>query len=176
MDATDDIELRPDPVYTARFEKERDRMQEAVGDGLLGVFHVGSTAIPDLPGKPALDVLTVFTDEKSMTTAAAVLDDAGYDLSEGEDAAVAIDWREDYVVFVKMHSRGDERARNQLLFREYLRENSEARREYEQVKRAAADEHGSDHAAYTKAKSTVVASLLERAREEGYAERLPEFV
>jgi GrpB-like predicted nucleotidyltransferase (UPF0157 family) len=66
--------------------------------------------------------------------------------------------------------------RNQLIFREYLCENSEARRKYERVKREAIAEHPRDQKAYTQAKSEVVKSLLERARDQGYAERLPEFV
>ncbi|WP_256468566.1 GrpB family protein [Halorussus gelatinilyticus] len=40
----------------------RDRIREAAGAGLLGVFHVGSTAVEGLPAKPVVDVLGVFED------------------------------------------------------------------------------------------------------------------
>lgn len=170
-------EKMPDPVWTDQYEAERERIQEASGDQLLGVFHVGSTAISDLPGKPALDVIAVFTDHESMRAAADPLTEEGYELEHDEpDCVVVIHWGDDRAVFIKMHTRDDQKVRNQLLFRAYLRENSEARREYERVKREAAAEHSEDPEAYTQAKDDVVRSLLERAREEGYAEGLPEFV
>lgn len=169
------ITLEPDPVWTERYETERERIREAAGDGLRGVFHVGSTAIPDLPGKPALDVIAVFQNEASMRAAGEALEARGYDREgDGADCRVVVDWREDHAVFAKLHVRDDERVRNQLAFREFLRDSPEARREYERVKREAARAHPEDPEAYTRAKTEVVQSLLERAREQGYADQLPE--
>jgi len=54
MDLRERITLLPDPVWTDRYEAERERVRDASDEGLLGVFHVGSTAVPDLAGKPAL--------------------------------------------------------------------------------------------------------------------------
>lgn len=176
MDLRERITLEPDPVWTDRYEDERERILDASGDQLLGVFHVGSTAIPDLPGKPALDVLAVFTGYGPMRATAECLVNDGYELVQDEpDAILVIEWGDDRAVFVKMHTRDDERVRNQLLFREYLRENSGARREYERVKREAVAEHPEDPQAYTLAKAEVISSLLDRARDQGYADRLPEF-
>lgn len=176
MDPGDEIALEPDPVWTDHYDEEREQIQDVSGDQLLGVFHVGSTAIPDLAGKPALDVIAVFADYESMRAAADTLVDEGYELGHDEsDCIVLIRWGDDYSAFIKMHIQDNEKVRNQLIFREYLRENTEARREYERVKREAVEEHSEDQQAYTQAKSEVVRSLLERARDHGYAERLPEF-
>lgn len=176
MRSREEITLEPDPVFTDRYEIERERVREASGGGLFGVFHVGSTAVPDLAGKPALDVLAVFDDRASLHDAAAALADGTYEFEhDGGDVAVLTRWYEDYAAFVKLHVRDDEKVRNQLLFREYLRENADARREYERVKRDAAEEHPGDPEAYTRAKTEVVRSLLERAQEAGHEERLPEF-
>lgn len=176
MDLREEISLLPDPVWTDRFETERDRIRDASGDDPLGVYHVGSTAIPDVPGKPALDVIAIFEGREPMRAAADALVDEGYELHHDEaDSALVIDWRDDHAAFVKMHTRDDVKVRSQILFRDYLRENPGARREYERVKREAADEHPRDVEAYTKAKSDVVSSVVERAREAGYAERLPGF-
>ena len=177
MDPRDEIALEPDLVWTDHYEDERERIQDASGEQLLGVFHIGSTAIPDLPGKPALDVIAVFADYESMRAAADTLTDEDYELGYDEsDCIVLIRWGDDYSVFIKMHIQDDQKVRNQLIFRKYLRENSESRREYERVKREAVAEYPKDQKAYTQAKSEVVKSLLERARDQGYAERLPEFV
>jgi len=171
------IHLEPDPVWTERYEAERERVEAASGDQLLGVFHVGSTAIPDLPGKPALDVLAVYETGAAMRGAAETLAEGAFELTADEDETIlVIRWEQDSAVFVKMHLAGDEKATNQLLFREYLREHPAARREYEAVKREAAEQHPDDPQAYTQAKSEVVRSLLSAAREAGYDERLPPFL
>jgi GrpB-like predicted nucleotidyltransferase (UPF0157 family) len=178
MDLREEITLLEDPVWTERYEQERERILEAAGDELLGVYHVGSTAIPDVPGKPALDVLVVFPEYEPMNEVASTLTEQGYDLEvDRPECNLVIRWEDDHAVFVKMHTLDDEeKIRNQLVFRDYVRENDEARREYEQVKRKAATEHPDDERAYTEAKSEVVGSILERALQAGYDEQLPEYL
>jgi len=63
------VTFTADPYWPHRYEAERERIQDVSDDRSLGVFHVGSTAIPDVPGKPALDIVAVYDDEESMVTA-----------------------------------------------------------------------------------------------------------
>ena len=171
-----EITLESDPVWTDRYEAERERILSVAGDELLGVFHVGSTAIPDLPGKPVLDVMPIFTEYESMRAVAASLADDGYELeTDAPDCVVSIREESDHVVAIRMHTRDADQWRPMLVFREYLRENAAARREYERVKREAAAEHREDLDAYTRAKTDVVRSLVAEARDAGYDDRLPEF-
>jgi GrpB-like predicted nucleotidyltransferase (UPF0157 family) len=178
MDLEDGITLLPDPVWDDQFEEVREQIAAVASEDVLGIHHVGSTAIPDVPGKPALDVLVVFPSYEPMHAAAQQLTEDGYELHADEQTSnLVIRWEDDRAVFVKMHTVDDEeKIRNQLIFRDYLRDNPEAREEYEQVKREAADEHPEDPPAYTQAKSGVVSSLLDQAEEEGYAERLPDYL
>jgi GrpB-like predicted nucleotidyltransferase (UPF0157 family) len=176
MEPHEPMALLDDPVWTDRFEHERDRVELLAADGLLGVCHVGSTAIPDVAGVPCLDVLAVYEDEAAVSTAAAALSVGAYDLDhESEGCAVVTRWGEDHAVFCKLHRRGDERVRNQLLFRDYLRETPAARRRYEAVKREAHAEHPEGASEYTAAKHEVVTELLGEARERGYGADLPGF-
>ena len=175
MDLRNSVTLESDPVWPDRYEAERERVMEASGDQLLGVFHIGSTAIPEVPGKPTLDVIAVYEDDASLDAAAdALTDDDAYERES--DSTVVIRWGDEYAVFVKLHTRDDEKVRNQLVFKDYLCKNADARRKYARVKREAAEDHPEDLEAYTKAKAAVVNSILERARDEGYDDRLPEFV
>lgn len=175
MDLKNRVTLESDPVWPDRFEEERRQIVEVSGDQLLGVFHVGSTAISGVPGKPTLDVIAVYEDEESMDTAAEALTNNGAYEREPE-STVIIRWGEDHGVFIKMHTQDDEKVHNQLVFRDYLRENPDARQQYTDVKRKAAEKHSDDLEAYTKAKSEVVSSILERARAEGYYDRLPKCI
>lgn len=171
-----EIELEPhDPVWHERFERERDRIRDASSDGLLGTFHIGSTAVPDLAAKPVLDVLAVYAGYDAARAAADALVADGYDLRHDESDWVRLNRDGDYPTILHFRPRDAETWRDQLIFRELLRGSQEARAEYERAKRAAAAEHPNDADAYTDAKESTVLSLVERAYREGYADRLPAF-
>lgn len=178
MNPEDDISLLEDPVWTERYEREERIVRDAAERGLYDVHHVGSTAIPAVPGKPALDVLVVFETYEAMKTAAKELVTRGYTIETDEESAILVlEWRDNHAVFIKMHTLADhEKIANQLIFREYLCDHGDAREEYEMAKREAVADHADDPLAYTEAKSSVVQSLLTRAREAGYEERLPDYL
>ncbi|UPM43467.1 GrpB family protein [Halocatena salina] len=177
MDPRNEITFESDPLYGDCYEVERERIVKASDERLLGTFHVGSTAIPDVPGKPVLDIIVVFADRDAMCNAANALTEGRYELeSDSSDCIVVVRCDDDRATFLKLHTRDDKRVRNQLLFREYLRADPTARREYERIKRKAVERHPDDLEAYTRAKTDVVRSLVEQARAKGYTNRLPEFV
>lgn len=168
------VSLESDPFWPDRFETERDRIRSVAGDGLLGCFHVGSTAIRGVPGKPALDVIAVYADADALEAAAgALVEVEGFERPpEGE---LVIRWDGDEAVFVKLHKPDDARVRAELAFRDYLRDHADARRRYAAVKRDAAADHPDDLEAYTKAKGEFVADVLDRARADGYFDDLPPY-
>lgn len=176
MTLRDSITLQEDPVWTDYYEQQRDRIGAVLEtESVLGMFHVGSTAIPGVPGKPALDVVVVFTDEAALTAGADALADAGFELPHRErETAVAVEWGEERTVFVKLHTPNDPRVRAQLLFRDYLRDHPRARERYAEVKRQSVADHPTDEEAYTNAKHDVVLSVVEQAREDGYEADLPD--
>lgn len=180
MDPDEDITLLDDPVWTEKYEREEERLKAAAGEGLLGVHHVGSTAIPDVPGKPALDVLVAFDSFEQVDAAAERIEVEHEEFdrfSETDTSVLVINWADDHAVFHRMHTMDDEdKIRNQILFRDYLRDHADARREYEEVKREAVENHADDPGDYTKAKTDVVADLIQRAKAAGYEERLPEYL
>jgi hypothetical protein len=45
-----------DPEWAGRFEREAAAIRNALGDVLVWIEHVGSTAVPDLPAKPIIDI------------------------------------------------------------------------------------------------------------------------
>lgn len=177
MDPKEDgISLDPDPRWEDRYESVRERVETVSDDRLLDVFHIGSTAIPDVPGKPVLDVMPIYADTGGMRAAAEGLAAAGFEREHDDDDTVVVIRREtDGVVAVRMHTVDADQWRPMLLFREYLIDHPRARAEYARVKRDAAAKHGDDMTAYTEAKFEVVRSLTREAREAGYEERLPAF-
>jgi dephospho-CoA kinase len=171
--------LRSDPVWTERCERVAALIERVAGDGLLGTYHVGSTAVADLAGEPALDVIAVYDDETALSAAATALADAeGYELAhEDETDAVVARWVETddgtEAEFLKLHRPGDETVHDQLVFRAYVAEHPDACRRYERVKREAAERHPGGGSEYTAYKREVVAEILDDARDRGYFADLP---
>lgn len=165
-----------DPKWPVRFEHEAARMRKVLGDHVICIEHVGSTSIPNLAAKPIVDICPVVSDVDEGEKCANLLNQAGYYLSDkdrGDEwielGRVAEDGQH---INVHVRPRGSEGVTNYLLLREYLRDHPRARQEYARVKRAAAEKHPNDVGQYTREKSDVIESILERARDEGYEPEL----
>lgn len=170
-----EIELEQDPILRERFEETRTQIKKASSDSLLGVFHIGSTAVPDLAAKPMVDVLAVYEGYKPARRAADILVTKGYTFQKDEPEWIQLirsDSEDD--VFIHFRPKESEVWRDQLVLRELLRESPKARREYEQVKRSAAEEHPNSPEEYTAAKDEIVRTLVNRAYEEGYDTHVPD--
>lgn len=178
-----DIVLEPhDPAWLDRFDRERGRVRSAAGgaldchhpgSGFLASFHVGSTAVPGLCARPVLDVLVVCRDvDAARVTADALAGEGGECTCREPDQFRVEDGTGEYDVAFEVRPRAAAAWRDQLVFRELLREDSGAREAYERVKRDAAADHD-DPDAYDDAKETTVLALTDHAYEQGYGDRVP---
>jgi GrpB-like predicted nucleotidyltransferase (UPF0157 family) len=43
-------------LWTDLYQQERERISAAIGDLVIGIEHIGSTAIPGIKAKPILDI------------------------------------------------------------------------------------------------------------------------
>ncbi|UPV75497.1 GrpB family protein [Halorussus limi] len=165
-----------DPAWPVRFEREADRMRELLGENVLSIEHVGSTSVPGLAAKPIVDICPVVADTDDGERCADLLQRNGYYRSEkdrGDDWIELGRTADDGQEFnVHVRPRHSDAVTRYLLLRAYLRDHPDAREEYARVKRAAAETHPNDVSGYTREKSDIIESIVERARAEGYD---PEF-
>lgn len=163
-----------DPSWPTAYERYASSVESVAPDSLLGVFHIGSTAVPDLLAKPTVDVLAVFPPDEPLGERAEDFADAGYRVKRVDPDWVVLDRLDvnpDLVVHLR--PRDVDVWRDQLVFRNLLRDDAGARRTYERAKREAAAAHPDDVHAYTDAKEPAIRSLVERAYDENYDETLP---
>jgi GrpB-like predicted nucleotidyltransferase (UPF0157 family) len=168
----DEIEIVAcDPRWPSLYQIERDRLLNALSRRLvLAIEHFGSTAIPGLAAKPIIDILiAVQTLETARQVAITPLEALGYAYWPDNPAT-------DRMFFVKgLPPRGPRRTHHvhiteitgemwhRLLFRDYLRANSDEMRRYEALKRQLARAHPTDREAYTASKNSYVAEIMRRA-------------
>lgn len=154
-----------DDEWPRRFEREAQRVAEALGERAWRVEHVGSTAVPGLAAKPIIDMLLVVADSAAEPGYLPDLEGAGYVLRIREP-----DWFEhrlfrDGAATVNLHvfSAGCVEIDRMIAFRDRLRTDAADRFLYEQRKRELARRTWRYLQDYADAKSAVVEEIISRA-------------
>ena len=167
----------PDPVvivpYDARwpieFAELCQRSITALGDLVVAVEHVGSTAVPGLGAKAILDIDVVVRSTFDVAEAIRRLDGLGYrhlgDLGiSGREAFDNSDNTPPHHLYVVV--QGTESHRNHIQFRDYLRAHLETAQEYPRLKYELASQFAAERDGSTKAKSEFVQMILRRWNED----------
>jgi len=148
------------------FCKERARLLAAIGEYVLDIQHVGSTAIPGLPAKPILDIGVAVAEFEAARVCIAPLEALGYTY-RGEHGIP----RRHYFVrepprthHLHMHEIASPEWGRLVLFRDYLLAHPDVAEAYGALKRELARRHSHDRGAYTEAKTAFVENVLGRAR------------
>lgn len=157
-----------DPEWPERFAEESERIRAALGDRVVEIEHVGSTAVPDLAAKPVIDLLVGLRDLDLTDDEIASMNDLGYEFlgelglparlffRKGGETSThhvhAVVWRE-------------EQWSRHLAFRDFLRSHRDDARRYGDAKRRLAEDVGHDWYAYVERKNSFTDDLFSRAWE-----------
>jgi rfaE bifunctional protein nucleotidyltransferase chain/domain len=160
-----------DPRWPEMFEEERRRILEACGGAVAAVEHVGSTSVPGLGAKPVIDLMAGVRSLDDAPLCVTPLHRLGYvyvprlEILMPERRYFRRGRPGAGTHHLHMVELGGDFWVKHLLFRDYLRAHPEAARDYETLKRKLADAHGSDHGAYTDAKTDFILSAVEKQKE-----------
>jgi GrpB-like predicted nucleotidyltransferase (UPF0157 family) len=158
------------PDWPVAFEAERRLLEAVIGDYVVGgIHHVGSTAVPNLPAKPIIDILVGIHDLDYARPCIGLVAPLGY--------VYAPYLPDEMHWFYKPHlSRrthhlhlvpvGSPHYRNKLRFRDYLREHRDSRDEYARLKRDLAVKFRRDTDRYTEGTAEFMRDVLHRAGAE----------
>lgn len=161
------IVLPYDPAWKDAFEEIKGEIEAALGDLILGVEHVGSTAVEGLSAKPCIDVDVVIQDYSVFAEVVRRLEAIGYS-HEGD---LGIRDREAFRYSDKPHllkhhlyvcPRDSRELHRHLTFRDFLRSHPEAAKQYGRVKERAAQLFPEDMDQYIAYKSPCIARLYEQ--------------
>ncbi len=164
------VELVPhDPAWADQAAAEGVRLSIALGEALVIVEHLGSTAIPGIAAKPTIDLFPVV---RSL---------AALDARRAEIEALGYEWRGEFGIpgrrfctrdeagsrrfNVHCFEEGSDELIRHRVFRDYLLAHPDEARAYEAEKRAAAAAHPTDTLAYNDAKSDWIMACQDRAIE-----------
>jgi GrpB-like predicted nucleotidyltransferase (UPF0157 family) len=150
--------------WNKEFLYEKEKIQDKIGEYILNIHHIGSTSVKHLSAKPIIDIaieIKTFTDGENTSS---FLEELGYSykgtnilpdrhyFSKGEPRTHQI----------HMYQCGNDYLLEQLKFRDYLRNNDEARIEYEQLKVDLARLNKNNKQKYAEEKTAFVKAILEK--------------
>ncbi|MDO8616496.1 MAG: GrpB family protein [Dehalococcoidia bacterium] len=166
-----------DPSWPRMFEEERRRLEGAIGRWAVAIEHVGSTAVPGLASKPIIDMGIALRSPADALKCITPLVELGYECLGEYGIAGRIYFRKrtreplpgqvhagvGRTHQIHMYETGHGEWDAHITFRDYLRADAGARRDYEALKRGLAALHAGDVEAYANAKCDFVRGVLRKA-------------
>ena len=153
-----------DAAWREAFAAIKAEIEDAIGDLIIGIEHVGSTSVEGLCAKPCIDVDVVIGDGAVFNAVVKGLAAIGY-IHEGD---LGIKGREAFRYTDKPHLmlhhlyvclQDSAELHRHITFRDFLRAHPEARAEYGRVKQAAAKLFPYDIDGYIAYKSSCIKKL-----------------
>ena len=167
---TQDILLEPyNPKWPEIFKEEKEKIYNALGfctDGgvLYRIEHIGSTSVPDLAAKPCIDIMVDAYPLPLSKVKIASLENNGYKYW-GEHGMLGREYftKGEHEVHLHIFAFANEHWQRHILFRDYLRANSQARDEYQELKLNLAEQFSKNRGAYQAGKAELIARLEHNA-------------
>ena len=144
------------------FNEERERILHVIENPSLPVEHIGSTSICGISAKPILDIMVGTPMFEQELTFVAGLEAIGYEY-KGENGVPERHFFGKGVprtVHLNIVRFGGDFWLSHIAFRDYLRNNADAAKEYEQLKLVLAEQFPNDRESYTNGKLAFVERVL----------------
>ena len=156
-----------DERWKSAFEEIKREIDSAIGHLIVGIEHVGSTAVEGLSAKPCIDIDVIIKDYTIFDAVVHELEAIGY-IHEGD---LGIKDREAFRYTDKQHLQQhhlyvcpqySQELHRHITFRDFLRSNPEAAQKYGEIKERAAQMFPSDIGQYIEYKPPCIEELYRK--------------
>ncbi|TFB19493.1 GrpB family protein [Filobacillus milosensis] len=167
-----EVKLVPhNPEWSQLFKKEKQLLEETVGEHIVAIEHFGSTAIKGIKAKPIIDILVGVRElDNARDLEVRTMSEIDYFRLQKQTV-------KDKVIFAKFPYREDDNFTKthylhvveyggdwwnaHVTFRDRLNEHAELAKEYESLKLSLAEKYADDVIAYLDAKESFVKKVIE---------------
>jgi len=159
------------PEWKSKFEEIKAMLFSIVGDLAISIEHVGSTSVEGLSSKPIIDIDIVMKSYEIFPKVKDRLENAGYK----HEGNLGVEGREAFKrvfqdCFMTYHlyvcPKDGKGYLEHIAFRDYLRANEKARKDYEKLKIYLAEKYPLDRESYCIGKTEFVKAILTKAVKE----------
>ena len=163
------IEVVPyDPNWKKKYIEESSKIQDILNNEIVGIFHIGSTAIPGIHAKPVIDILIEVKDIENIDKYNEKLHELGY-ISKGE---FGIEGRRfflkgpyDRTHHLHIFEKGDPEIIKHLNFRDYMIYHPETAKDYEKLKKDLSLKFRYDNEGYCNGKDEFIKDIDKKVKE-----------
>ncbi|MCF8000516.1 MAG: GrpB family protein [Halanaerobiales bacterium] len=152
--------------WKVKYNKEKYKLEKKLNDIIVKIYHIGSTAIPNIKAKPIIDILVVVEDINKVDRYNDSMQALGYE-PKGE---FGIENRRFFqkggnnrTHHVHIFQKGDKEIKRHLNFRDYMRAHPKEARKYSQLKETLADKYYHDINKYIEGKNDFIAEIDNKA-------------
>ena len=156
-----------DENWPFEFENEKNAIQRVIQKNEIAIEHIGSTSVKELCAKPIIDILIGIEHFDDGFDIAPKLEAIGYEY-KGENGIPGRHYfakgnpRTHHIHIVEL---GSDFWKEHLLFRNYLRNNPEARFQYSKLKKELALQYERDREKYTDSKAEFIRNTINKAKK-----------
>ena len=156
-----------DPQWEEAYQGEKQRIEALIHDKIIGIEHIGSTAIKTICAKPIIDMAISLRKYEDGFECIQPLESIGY-LYKGESGIPGRHYFKTNDEIVKYHLHmlkiSSEEWQNHILFRDYLNENPADAKKYEELKLRFMKEYQGSRELYTEKKIPFCKSMIKKAK------------
>lgn len=156
--------------WESQFACEKDKIIEAIGKQILGIEHIGSTSVKGMAAKPIIDIMVGVKDLKSVAQFVKPLEKIEFEYVHKPELIDRRFFRKGEwgqgVCHLHICEMSGTEWNEKLSFRNYLRSNPQAAKEYALLKKELASRYTDDRPTYTKKKEPFIRNVIEIAGRE----------
>lgn len=162
-----------DNNYTEIYNHEKRELEEIFKGKYVKIEHVGSTSIKNIKSKPIIDILIVCKDMREFIDyTREKVSGAIYTIKEeptkANDFLIRKEENGKVKAFIHVLPKNSVEAENYIVFRDYLNNNIEEAKKYENLKVELYNKFRNDRKSYTEGKESYIKGIIERAKKEEY--------
>lgn len=166
------VKLNPyNPKWKELFETEKQLLLKTFGSIIISIEHIGSTAVPGMASKPIIDIDIGIESLEIAQSMEEEFKKLGYERRQTQEENK---WEELYVKgpeenrthYLHMMTYNCVHWKNDILFRNYLRNNPSRAKEYSDLKQKLASTYADNRAKYTQSKKDFIDETLRLANRK----------
>lgn len=156
-----------DPAWAGIFEAEASRLSSVLGEEVLAIHHIGSTAIPGIKAKPVIDILIEVREIEKIDGFDRAMSRLGYEV-RGEYGLPGRRYFTKNQGPIRTHNvhiyqRGNPEIERHLAFRDYMTSHPEDARAYSRLKEELASKFPTDIEGYMDGKDAFAREIERKA-------------
>ena len=165
------VEVVPhNPNWRNEFEAEAKQIAVVLGETLVAVHHIGSTAIHGIYAKPVIDLLVEVRDITEVDARSSAMELLGYEAMGEFGIPGRRYFRKDNQEGIRTHQihtfeSGSPQIKRHLAFRDFMNAHPEEAQKYSELKRKLAAEHTNNMDGYMDGKDDFIKEIDRRAAE-----------